>query len=48
LADLPGASATVVRALPSAAGADSAALGADLDAALARLLGRSSSLGRQR
>ena len=35
---LPAGSIVVVRALPPAAGADSAALGRDLDAALARLL----------
>ena len=35
---LPAGSILVVRALPPAAGADSAALGRDLDAALARLL----------
>lgn len=36
---LPAGSRTVVRALPDAAGADSAALGRDLDAALQRLAG---------
>jgi ribonuclease P protein component len=35
---LPAGSIVVVRALPPAAGADSAGLGRDLDAALARLL----------
>jgi ribonuclease P protein component len=35
---LPAGSIVVVRALPPAAGADSAALGRDLDAALAKLL----------
>ena len=35
---LPAGSILVVRALPAAADADSAALGRDLDAALARLL----------
>jgi ribonuclease P protein component len=35
---LPAGSILVVRALPPAAGADSAALGRDLDAALTRLL----------
>jgi ribonuclease P protein component len=35
---LPAGSVLVVRALPPAAGADSAALGRDLDAALTRLL----------
>jgi ribonuclease P protein component len=40
LAALPRGSGTVVRALPGAAGATSAELGADLDAALGRL-GRS-------
>jgi ribonuclease P protein component len=35
---LPAGSILVVRALPAAAGADSATLGRDLDAALARLL----------
>jgi ribonuclease P protein component len=40
LTGLPGGSATVVRALPGSAGATSAELGADLDAALARLGGR--------
>jgi ribonuclease P protein component len=34
---LPAGSATVVRALPQSAAADSAQLGADLDAALARV-----------
>jgi ribonuclease P protein component len=34
---LPGASATVVRALPESATADSQAIGRDLDAALAKL-----------
>lgn len=34
---LPSSSATVVRALPDAAGADSVRLGHDLDAAFARL-----------
>jgi ribonuclease P protein component len=37
--ELPTGSGTVVRALPSAAGATSADLGADLDAALRRLAG---------
>jgi ribonuclease P protein component len=36
---LPPGSALVIRALPASAHADSAALGADLDAALTRLLG---------
>lgn len=36
---LPAGSATVVRALPAASTASSAALGADLDAALTRLAG---------
>jgi ribonuclease P protein component len=36
---LPAGSALVIRALPASAHADSAALGADLDAALTRLLG---------
>ncbi len=35
---LPAGSVLVIRALPPAAGADSAALGRDLDAVLARLL----------
>ena len=34
---LPAGSGTVVRAMPEAAAADSAAIGADLDAALAKL-----------
>jgi len=38
LALLPPGSLLVVRALPPAAAADSAALGADLDSALKRLL----------
>ena len=37
---LPAASATVVRALPDAAGASSARLAADIDGALARLVVR--------
>ena len=37
---LPGSAVLVVRALPAAAGADYAALGADLDHALARALSR--------
>lgn len=40
LAALPAGSSTVVRALPAAGTASSAALGADLDAALTRLAGR--------
>lgn len=39
LATLPAGSLVVVRALPSSAGASSAALGDDLDGALRRLLG---------
>jgi len=39
LANLPAGSLVVVRALPSAAGASSAALGDDLDGALRRLIG---------
>ena len=39
LASLPAGSLVVVRALPSSAGASSAALGDDLDGALRRLLG---------
>jgi ribonuclease P protein component len=39
---LPDGSATVVRALPGAAADSSAGLGADLDAALDRLLARAS------
>jgi ribonuclease P protein component len=38
LNSLPAGSATVVRALPSAAQASSAALSADIDSALARLV----------
>lgn len=41
LAILPAGSLVVVRALPSSAGAGSAALGADLDGALRRLIGSS-------
>jgi ribonuclease P protein component len=37
LGALPGGALAVVRALPAAAGASSATLGADLDAALRRL-----------
>ena len=37
---LPDGSVLVVRALPAAAGADSALLGRDLDSALRKLLGR--------
>jgi ribonuclease P protein component len=48
LAELPASSATVVRALPPAARADSATLGADLDAALARLRSGSRSPARHR
>ncbi|MGZ4471621.1 MAG: ribonuclease P protein component [Nocardioidaceae bacterium] len=40
LASLPGSVLLVVRAMPPAAGASSAQLGADLDAALARALPR--------
>lgn len=40
---LPSGSGTVVRALPAAADADSAALGRDLDRALERLAGDRSS-----
>jgi ribonuclease P protein component len=40
LAGLPDGSVLVVRALPTAAVASSAALAADLDAGLARLVGR--------
>jgi ribonuclease P protein component len=39
LANLPAGSLVVVRALPAAAGASSAALGDDLDGALRRLIG---------
>ncbi len=39
LTQLPAGSGTVIRAQPQAAQRDSAALGRDLDAALARLLG---------
>ncbi|MGH3550680.1 MAG: ribonuclease P protein component [Pseudonocardiaceae bacterium] len=39
LANLPAGSLVVVRALPSSAGASSAALGEDLDSALRRLIG---------
>jgi ribonuclease P protein component len=38
-ADVPAGTRLVVRAAPAAGAADSAALGADLDAALARLVG---------
>jgi ribonuclease P protein component len=41
---LPGSAVLVVRALPAAATASYADLGADLDRALGRLLGRSSSV----
>jgi ribonuclease P protein component len=39
LLTLPAGALVVVRALPSSAGASSAALGADLDGALRRLIG---------
>jgi ribonuclease P protein component len=41
LTSLPGSAVLVVRALPPAASASSAELGADLDRALARVLRRS-------
>jgi ribonuclease P protein component len=41
LAELPAGARLIVRALPAAAGASGRELGADLDAAIARSLGRS-------